>query len=545
MDCKQKLWMFIEKNIPSLLSNLDKDPDSPTYGCFDRNYWHYKIRDFSSFVLQQSAFTIGYLYHYPNEQNIYFQNPQIKEWSLAGLRYWARNLYSNGSADEYYPFEKGIPPVAFSLYRMTELFEMFADSIDKDKELILNGMKKAAIFLVKNPELQASNQEMFAITAILKTSKLLQNNELQQIAIKKLKQLIANNYSTEGWFKEYGGPDLGYLSLTLEALVDYNLTHKEASITTIINSIVEFSNIGIFDKGIVGGQFNSRNTEYYLPYGLAKISTKLPLAKCLLHKLLENIDSPTYQQGSFDDRYRLHYVMPSFVKTLSCITHNNLDNSSLNKKNCWLKEAGWYFKKINSAEILVSTKKGGNYKIVKNGRHFFADYGYRIYLDNNKLAVTNWEGASKAKVSSYNKLEIHGDFICAKYHAPTPFKHFVLRIVARIFGRKIIKLLKQRLIFSHKKSGVRFIRELIFTEDKLKIYDHIISKNTKIASIKIAPKYSMRHVASSKSFVIDELKDTVTINQREIHEINLEHIINLHLENPIIQHNVSFVKHHP
>ncbi|MGD9153439.1 MAG: hypothetical protein PVG30_07285 [Gammaproteobacteria bacterium] len=543
MDRKQKLWAFVEKNIPSLLSNLDKDPDSPTYGCFDRNYWHYKISDFSSFVLQQSAFTIGYLYHYPNEQNIYFQNPQIKEWSLAGLRYWARNLYQDGSADEYYPFEKGIPPVAFSLYRMTELFEMFADSIYKDKTLILNGMKKAAIFLAKNPELQASNQEMFAITAILKAAKLLQHDELQQIAIKKLKQLITNNYSAEGWFKEYGGPDLGYLSLTLEALVDYNLIHKETSITTIINSIVEFSNIGIFDGGIVGGQFNSRNTEYYLPYGLAKISTESPLAKCLLQKLLENIDSPTYQQGSFDDRYRLHYVMPSFVKTLSCITHDNLDNSPLDKKNCWLKEAGWYFKKINSSEILVNTKKGGNCKIVKNGRHFFTNCGYRIYL-NNKLAVTNWENASKANIITDNELEIHGDFIYTKYHIPTPFKHFILRIVARVFGRKIIKLLKQRLIFPHKKSDVRFIRKLVFTKDELKIHDHIVSKNKKIATLKIAPKYSMRHVASSKSFVIDELKDMATINQHKTHEINLEQTINLHSENPTIQHNVSFVKHH-
>lgn len=544
MDRKQKLWAFVEKNIPNLLSNLDKDPDSPTYGCFDRNYWHYKIRDFSSYVLQQSAFTIGYLYHYPNEQNIYFQNPQIKEWSLAGLRYWARNLYPDGSADEYYPFEKGIPPVAFSLYRMTELFEMFADSIYKDKTLILNGMKKAAIFLAKNPELQASNQEMFAITAILKAAKLLQNDELQQIAIKKLKQLITNNYSAEGWFKEYGGPDLGYLSLTLEALVDYNLIHKETSITTIINSIVEFSNIGIFDGGIVGGQFNSRNTEYYLPYGLAKISTESPLAKRLLQKLLENIDSPTYQQGSFDDRYRLHYVMPSFVKTLPYITQDNPDNNSLDKKDCWLKEAGWYFKKTNSAEIIVSTKKGGNCKIVKNGGHFFTNCGYRIYL-NNKLAVTNWENASKANIITDNELEIHGDFICAKYHTPTPFKHFVLRIVARVFGRKIIKLLKQKLIFPHKKSGVQFIRKLIFTEDKLKIHDHIISKKTKITNLKIAPKYSMRHVASSKSYIIDELKDIETINQHEIREIKIEQTINLHSKNPITQHNVIFVKNHP
>ena len=34
--------------IPRLLTLLDRDPSSPTYGCFDRNYWHYRTQDFPS-----------------------------------------------------------------------------------------------------------------------------------------------------------------------------------------------------------------------------------------------------------------------------------------------------------------------------------------------------------------------------------------------------------------------------------------------------------------------------------------------------------------
>ena len=36
------------KQIPKLLTLLDRNPHSPTYGCFDRNFWHYKIIDFPS-----------------------------------------------------------------------------------------------------------------------------------------------------------------------------------------------------------------------------------------------------------------------------------------------------------------------------------------------------------------------------------------------------------------------------------------------------------------------------------------------------------------
>ena len=32
--------------IPKILTLGDRNPHSPTYSCFDRNYWQYKIIDF-------------------------------------------------------------------------------------------------------------------------------------------------------------------------------------------------------------------------------------------------------------------------------------------------------------------------------------------------------------------------------------------------------------------------------------------------------------------------------------------------------------------
>ena len=34
--------------IPKILTLQDRNAHSPTYGCFDRNFWHYKIIDFPS-----------------------------------------------------------------------------------------------------------------------------------------------------------------------------------------------------------------------------------------------------------------------------------------------------------------------------------------------------------------------------------------------------------------------------------------------------------------------------------------------------------------
>ena len=34
--------------IPKILTLQDRNPHNPHYGCFDRNYWQYKIIDFPS-----------------------------------------------------------------------------------------------------------------------------------------------------------------------------------------------------------------------------------------------------------------------------------------------------------------------------------------------------------------------------------------------------------------------------------------------------------------------------------------------------------------
>ena len=35
-------------DVAKILTLQDRNPHSPTYGCFDRNYWHYRIIDFPS-----------------------------------------------------------------------------------------------------------------------------------------------------------------------------------------------------------------------------------------------------------------------------------------------------------------------------------------------------------------------------------------------------------------------------------------------------------------------------------------------------------------
>lgn len=75
--------------LPKILTQLDRNPHSPTYGCFDRNFWHYKIIDFPSGMSQEFVYPLALAYSLDIPDNPYYQKPILREW---GKRL---NLYVN------------------------------------------------------------------------------------------------------------------------------------------------------------------------------------------------------------------------------------------------------------------------------------------------------------------------------------------------------------------------------------------------------------------------------------------------------------------
>src|SRR5687768_17557725 len=110
--------------IPKILTLQDRNAHSPTYGCFDRNFWHYKIIDFPSGMAAEFVWPLALAYSLPIPGNIYFQQPAIKESVEAGILYAARSAHPDGSCDDYFPFEKAAGAAAFSLLAGLEAYSL-------------------------------------------------------------------------------------------------------------------------------------------------------------------------------------------------------------------------------------------------------------------------------------------------------------------------------------------------------------------------------------------------------------------------------------
>src|SRR6185295_7257853 len=110
--------------IPKILTLQDRNAHSATYGCFDRNFWHYKIIDFPSGMSQEFVWPLALAYTLPIPGNPYYRQPAIKEWVEAGIRYAASSAHSDGSCDDYFPFEKAAGAAAFSLLACMEAYAL-------------------------------------------------------------------------------------------------------------------------------------------------------------------------------------------------------------------------------------------------------------------------------------------------------------------------------------------------------------------------------------------------------------------------------------
>ncbi len=502
---------FVLQTAPRILTQIDRDIDSPTYGCCDRNFWHYKIRDFSSAILQQAGLGLALLYKNDFPGNLYYNKEEIKQIAAATINYWRKIQHNDGSFDEYWPNEHSIPATVFSLFAAVEICNL----LDIKDERINKAILEAAMFLIKNPEKQALNQEIASMYAIYNSGLFLNSELLKQEAKTKFSRLLEIQ-NEEGWFSEYGGADIGYLTVSLNFMSEYYRLSRDERAKQAIISMIDFMKFFIHPDGSLGGDYGSRNTEYFLVAGfeIAANLCNISEAGMIADRLMEYA-AVNY---SVDDRYLTHYVFHSFVRALEEYTPRKeiKDKNHLKKAHVLLPYQKEFFKHFRNAGIaIISNKKhyvicalskGGVTSVFdkKTKKRILNDCGYRAFI-GNAVYVTNWiNNDYKAELTSAvnyddNTLKVASYFYKAKFHTPTPIQHVILRIASFFVGRKIIPLMKKMFILQSKKSNIKLIREINISNKSINIRDEI-SSLVRISTLKSSEGLSLRYCPSSRFF---------------------------------------------
>ena len=517
---------FILKNMPKIITQIDRDEHSTTYGSCDRNHWHLKIRDFSSAILQQSGLALAILYDLEFQGNIYYKNENMRKWAEATVYYWAKIQLRDGSFNEYYPNEHGFPPTAFSLYSSCEIYKR----LSLNDDYLVEKFTKTAKYLISHIEEKAFNQEIASIAAIYAVYTITKEKWLLDGIEPKLGRVLKLQ-SSEGWFPEYDGADLGYLSVALDMLAEYYMLSKDERVIQPLLNVVKFIKYFVHPDGTVGGEYGSRNTTYFLPNGI-EVAVQLgdSDANAIKKKLFSNSAYNNYFLDSVDDRYFSHYLMHSFLRALekdkdntSSITTENLPFSFNHLK--YFNESGLISITKLPYHAIVSLRKGGIIKLWRNDEEIFIDCGYRVNYGKGKAAATNWIDPSY-QISFENCVaKVCGRMNMVKLKVSTPIMHMGLRVVAFLFGNKIISLLKKVMIFANKHSNIKFERVIEFKETEIIIKD-IIESDKKI-NLEKASNMSLRHVASGKFYSNSDLLSNTGVIATAINKARINTIFSL------------------
>ncbi len=523
--------VYVEKtiqNIPRILGLLDRNESSKTYGCFDRQFWHYKVVDFPCARMQEALLTLALIYSRKYTNNKYFHNKKILDLVSTAIKFWSDIQNKNGSFNEWYPNENSFVATAFSTYAVSESLLLLGKRFEENtQQNIEEALVKSGDWLTKNDELKVSNQEAGAILTLYNLYLLTRKKTFLKSSREKTEKLLKNQ-SKEGWFPEYGGPDIGYLSLLVDYLSKTFMKTKDVQLLNGLKKSTEFITYFIHPDFTFGGEYASRNTEYLIPSGF-EILVKTDNASVRIANAV--MKSLALHDFNLDDRY-LCYNGYTYLQAYDNFAERNVTINLPFRKN-FKKSFGESLLEIFSTPryyAISNLKKGGVIKIFsKKQPKVFVDCGITGSLANGEKITTQWLDENYRYQFYENSLYVEGSFHKLQFILPSPLKTIISRSFQSTIGKSqkispiVRNILREKIITKSPTVPVLFRRKIEFESTDVKIQDliDVFDKKINFEDLSIGGKFSFLFIPSSRYFSPQDLQDsTMHLTKKEIQKLN-------------------------
>jgi hypothetical protein len=500
-------WYLFEavRSVPRILLMLDRNPLSPTYGCFDREYWHYRAADFPCGMNEEFALVLALAWGTEHRQNPFFHNPRLRELTEAALRFAAQTAHRDGSCDDYFPFEKARGATAFSLYAMTESYQLMGL---KDDALLSFFARRGDWLLNHEESGRLANHQALGALALQNVHTLTGATRFRA-GMEKLRDLALSWQHAEGWFQEYEGADPGYQTCSIAFLAKLRQKTGDAKLTEPLRRAVQFAAHFMQPDGSYGGEYGSRNTCFFYPHGfelLARESAEaLQTAELFLRKGL-----PCRTRGFNDDnRMCAHYVYDWFQawRDYADVPERSQTACLAESRTVWFPEAGLLVQRDLHHCTVAAAYKGGVIKVTSETGPVYSDTGPMVQLEDGTVLVAHLlNHANEVKWDPVNQtLTVSGPLCRRRAPVMTPVKQMVFRLLALTIGRchpNLLRRLIQKLFITGKAAtNATFARTIRFTGAAIEITDAIDLHGVgRPVAVIASPDSTSIYVASSNSF---------------------------------------------
>ena len=493
--------------IPKILTLLDRNPHSSTYGCFDRNFWQYKIIDFPSGMAQEFVLALALAYSCDILNNPFYQKSVVRDWVEAGIVFAAKSAHSDGSCDDYFPFEKAAGAAAFSLYACVESYTL----LELNNATVLRFFLKRGDWLAHHQESgRLTNHHALTLLSLELLSRLLMTDRWDKLKKKRLEQILSWQ-NPEGWFQEYEGFDPGYHTLTISCLARlYELNPNNQLKDSLAKAVLLAAHF-VHPDGSFGGEYGSRNTYNFFPHGFELVGKWLRQSLTVNDQFINGMEqglAPCYADDHIIGHHTWNYLLAwrDFVRDRPTVTQR--PSNSL-----WLKEGGILVYRRENIEIYIGLNKGGVFKLFYFDKLVTSDTQFSLLVQEGskvRNAVGHLISNYKVKVEE-NDIIIQGNLGWAKQQEMTSLKLIILRLVMFSFGRffpnLIRKILQKMLITGKKNAPFRFQRHFKWRDGELMVLDELTSDSwDNVIAAGIGGSQTSIYVVMSRTFQRGQLQ---------------------------------------
>jgi hypothetical protein len=526
--------------MPRLLSLQDRNPYSPTYGSFHRLYWLDKSIDFPDAMAQFAVQALALVYTIDAPTNLYFHQPKIRDWIIAGLDYWSRIQHADGSFDEFYPYERGwVGPTGFTLYAAMDAFEIVREQMPADTvRRVLTAIRRAAHFVAAGEaeEDRLANHHALACVAVWKAWELLGDLELQAGFERVWRGFLRYRNAHEGWWLEYDGADPGYLSATVSFLSKLYLRKPSAEIVTLAREAIEFASYFAYPDGHYAGSLGSRQTLHFYPHGMEIFAEQIPLAGALAQRMQEGLASGALVPPAImPDRY-MPWRMAEYLlayrdarpraEGLPALPY---ERASFHR---WYPDAGIDVRRAEEMYALVNLAKGGVVKVFNTSqrRQVLSDCGIAGRLADGRMVTSQWIDPRYRVTSTDDELTVTGSLQqMSSMTSFTPAKMVAFRTMLATVGRSarashaIKGAIRRALMLGTKAVPVAFQRRLRFEPGAVTIVDELRrTGNVQVDGLTVGDEIAVRYVPQSRFFQMPELETYgYTLSREELDNFNV------------------------
>lgn len=457
-----------EADIERLLTNMDRNRGSETYGCLSRPYWHDKITDFPSAHQQIGVLPLTLAYTQDWGGNIFYKEENVRQYINAALKFWTEIQRGNGSFDEHYPNEHSMGAVSWTLWAVTESYLLLRQS-GEETPSIEESIEQAVNFLQDYDEPgNIANHQAVAASALINSHRITgKGQEMVEERISRLKEMQSN----EGWFQEYVGADIGYQSTSISHIARVWSYDNEIIPKSMIEDSLDFFSNFIDKHNYYSGIIGSRNTQHIHAAGFEILASEFEKAEKIANTVRRNREKGNLLEPSRMDDKHFSRQLAEYMEAFRHAKKQTEGFSQIDSRTY----SPLTVVSSGTSRIFINKSKGGIYKKYEDGELVDRDRGLAIKSGSN-IYTSNWPGVVENVERGGNKIEIEGELREVPRNTLPNYYFLSSRIFNHTLGRfpsfslAVKKLLINRLVHSGGK-GKTFSRKIklgseIETEDE-------------------------------------------------------------------------------